>query len=223
MAGLTLIVTPARRKKTMHIYIDESGDTGFKFAQGSSRYFVVTMLLVDDMEAVSTAVDRVRTELGWPSTSTREFKFFKTDHAERRSFLQAMRSQPLRARILVVDKGRLEAPSLRKKEAFYDFLVKLAVQYHCTDVVNAILTIDESFKGKSKQVNFKTLIRKELNAGRGPKRRLDDVRYQSSHANNLLQCVDMITGAIARSYEKGEDEFRSIIEKRIEALQEFPG
>jgi Protein of unknown function (DUF3800) len=32
----------------MHVYIDESGDTGFKFRSGSSRYFVVTLLLVDD-------------------------------------------------------------------------------------------------------------------------------------------------------------------------------
>jgi hypothetical protein len=32
----------------MYIYLDESGDTGFKFRQGSSRYFVVALLLVDD-------------------------------------------------------------------------------------------------------------------------------------------------------------------------------
>lgn len=205
----------------MHIYIDESGDTGFKFARGSLRYFVVTLLLIDDPDAVSAAVDRVRAQLEWPPT--REFKFSKTDYAERRTFLQAMRSQSLRARVLVVDKARLESPSLRKKETFYDFIVKLAVQYHCTDMIDATLTIDESFQGKSKQVSFTTLMRKELNVGRGSKRRIGQVRYRPSHTDNLLQCVDMITGAIARSYQKGEDEFQRIIERRIEVLREFPG
>ena len=34
--------------RAMHIYIDESGDTGFKLKAGSSRCFVIALLLVDD-------------------------------------------------------------------------------------------------------------------------------------------------------------------------------
>lgn len=47
----------------MYIYVDESGDTGFKFGKGSSRYFVVALLLVDDPIPLHQAIHDVRLQL----------------------------------------------------------------------------------------------------------------------------------------------------------------
>lgn len=47
----------------MFVYLDETGDTGFKFDKGSSRYFVVTMLLVQDPIPLYTAIDDFRKSL----------------------------------------------------------------------------------------------------------------------------------------------------------------
>jgi len=44
----------------MHIYLDESGDTGFKFGEGSSGYFVVALVLVPDVAAAEEAVRGLR-------------------------------------------------------------------------------------------------------------------------------------------------------------------
>jgi hypothetical protein len=44
----------------MHLYLDESGDTGFKFQQGSSRYFVVALVVVRDPNALADVLDEQR-------------------------------------------------------------------------------------------------------------------------------------------------------------------
>ncbi len=51
----------------MFVYLDESGDTGFKFRRGSSKYFVVTLLLVEDPIPVQIAIDELRSELNQSS------------------------------------------------------------------------------------------------------------------------------------------------------------
>jgi hypothetical protein len=44
----------------MHLYLDESGDTGFKFQQGSSRYFVVALVVVRDSDPLAEVLEEQR-------------------------------------------------------------------------------------------------------------------------------------------------------------------
>ena len=60
----------------MFVYLDESGDTGFKFNQESSRYFVITLVLVEDPFFITEAVDKLREQLGYDYNP--EFHFFST-------------------------------------------------------------------------------------------------------------------------------------------------
>ncbi|MBA2754312.1 MAG: DUF3800 domain-containing protein [Chloroflexia bacterium] len=66
----------------MFVYLDESGDTGFTFDSGSSAFFVITLLLVDDPIPFQTAISRLRQELGMAeetsSNSTGRAKSFVT-------------------------------------------------------------------------------------------------------------------------------------------------
>lgn len=147
----------------MYIYLDESGDTGFEFRRGSSRYFVIALLLVDDPVPIHQAVHDVRLSLGWPES--REFKFMSTHHDGRVAFFDALRPHIFRVRALVVDKTRLTSPYLRKKETFYNYLVRLALEHDFGTIANATLIIDESFKGKTAKAHLTTYLRREVNAG----------------------------------------------------------
>lgn len=58
------------------IFMDEAGDTGFKFATGSSRYFVVVMVIFDDpdqAEQLDAAINGLREQLRM--AKEREFRF----------------------------------------------------------------------------------------------------------------------------------------------------
>lgn len=72
-------------KVGFHVYIDESGDEGFKFDQqgkGSSRWFVLSAVVTrkeDDLQTVKL-VDRVRTLLKKPSHAPLHFRNLKHEH-----------------------------------------------------------------------------------------------------------------------------------------------
>ena len=63
----------------MLIFIDDSGDPGFKLDRGSTSHFVIAMVIFDDeLEAEKTAVaiKELKRELGFGERV--EFRFFKT-------------------------------------------------------------------------------------------------------------------------------------------------
>ena len=44
----------------MLIFMDESGDTGFKLKTASSRYFVLTIVIFDNLESAAKANDAIK-------------------------------------------------------------------------------------------------------------------------------------------------------------------
>lgn len=52
----------------MLIFMDESGDTGFKLGQGSSAYCFIMLVLVKDAflsEAIREDIEEIRRDLRW--------------------------------------------------------------------------------------------------------------------------------------------------------------
>ncbi len=134
----------------MFVYLDESGDTGFTFHQGSTRYLVITLLLVDDPIPLQTAITDLRHRLGFAARN--EFKFYKSREDVRLSFLHMLRRQTFTARILVIDKTRITAPQMQKRDAFYNFPVQLVLRHDDGTINDATLILDESARSrKSKQ------------------------------------------------------------------------
>ena len=56
----------------MLVFIDESGDSGLKVTQGSSRYFTVSLVVFEDHDealACDKRIELLKRELGWDSGS----------------------------------------------------------------------------------------------------------------------------------------------------------
>ena len=63
----------------MLVFIDDSGDPGFNFKKGSSRFFIIAAVIFnDELEAEKTAVSikELRRKLNFPDDV--EFKFNKS-------------------------------------------------------------------------------------------------------------------------------------------------
>jgi CO dehydrogenase nickel-insertion accessory protein CooC1 len=89
----------------MLIFLDESGDAGFKFDSGSSSHFVIALIIFDDpLDAEETAsrIKKLRQELKVHEMF--EFKFNKMNDFRRYRFLEAVRDSKFRIRAMVVDK-----------------------------------------------------------------------------------------------------------------------
>jgi hypothetical protein len=86
------------------VFIDESGDPGFKPERGSSPIFVVAMVAIAEAAAAQRtgdAIDRQRETL----KVRPEFKFNKCKNAYRDAFFAAVQNHQFRARFVVVERG----------------------------------------------------------------------------------------------------------------------
>jgi Protein of unknown function (DUF3800) len=181
----------------MFVYLDESGDAGFRFTKGSSRFLIVTLLLVDDPIPIQAAVDDVRRALGFNPYD--EFKFNHSDEAVRLRVLRELRRQRFSAQALVVDKTLILRSDLRRQDALYDELVRTILVYASDAILDATLVLDQSVKSRRRQDHLSTLLRQALNTDpQAP--RVAHVVYHESHRDNLNRPPTWYRGQFMRDF-----------------------
>lgn len=201
--------------RVMLIFIDDSGDPGFKLDQGSSRYFVIALLIFDDtLEAEKMAVAIKQLKRRLKIADHEEFKFNKSRDVVKREFLETITEFQFRIRCLVVKKELVYSNELKsKKESFYACFIKEVLKHSNDTILNAKIRIDGSGDREFKK-QFLSYLRKELNAHE--KNVMRNCKMIDSRSDVLIQAADMIAGAIRRSHEKSEGTYKSIIQKHIE-------
>lgn len=193
------------------IFIDESGDTGFKFEKGSSRYFVVVLVIFEDTldaEEVSLKIKRLKRKLGWGEAT--EFKFSGTSNRFRKEFFEVVKGGPFRFVALAVDKTKFAEERLQGRR-FYDYI--LAQSFSGLPSLSGEATVYfDKMVDKSFVLSFNTCFRKIFRGGKGLK--IKRIKHRRSTSNSLIQLADMISGAVFRKYEKGEDIYYNQIKDR---------
>lgn len=211
----------------MLVFVDESGDTGFKLGQGSSGQFTVTLVVFADnadAEAVSHRIDRLRTEMGLPEDSrTGEFHFNDNSNEQREAFLKAVRPFDFSVFSVVVNKGGLAPEGISSKNTFYNLVCGLVFDTAKDFLVEASIVIDSTGSKEFKQ-QLEKYLRQRMNEPNG-RRRIKQIRMKPSHTDNLLQLADMVCGAIVRAcYEdlRTTSRFRRIIQHREVSVLVWP-
>lgn len=206
----------------MLVLIDESGDTGFK--NGSSRYFVLTMVVFpekDDVgryqmaETTSQVIGDIKQEVRHKP----EFHFTQCSHKIRQAFFQGLNkgSCDFRVYSLVVDKKKITSLHLKTNtKNFYNFILKQMLTHN--PINGASIKIDGE-KSKEFRKALGTYLR------RGKEGMLAKLKFADSKNDYLIQLADMACGAIAYSYNRADkleaDIYRKLLGKRIVNVWEF--
>lgn len=202
----------------MLVYIDESGDAGFRVEQGSSPVFLAAMVILPDVDAAAEVRDTIR-RLSVAHISGDEFKFSKSRDQVRDAFFEAMRSAPFRVRAIVVEKRVIRSPHLQTdKEGFYEFFVKQMLNHDNGRLADARVIIDGSGDREFRR-RLSTAIRKRVRGGA-----VRYCRFSDSRSDGLIQLADMCAGAIARSYRLNRHDrrrWRDALRSRIDDVWEF--
>lgn len=208
----------------MLVFLDESGDAGLKFAEGSSTYFVVTLVIFSDL-AVATSVDetitRLRTKLQWSATT--EFKFAKLDKHRREQFFKEINGFDYCYYSIVINKPTLRGEGFTVKESFYKYACRLVLSNAAAMLADATVVIDGSGDREFRR-QLKSYLCRTINDPQAATVRIKKLKLQDSHRNNLLQLADMICGAVARSFSNKDDHavYRRWLRPREKRVQIWP-
>lgn len=207
----------------MLVFIDDSGDPGFKLQEGSSQIFVIGCVVFDDeLEAEKTAVaiKELKRKLKFPDSV--EFKFNKSSKKVRENFLKTVSTFRFKFRCLVIRKQLVKSEELKNnKRSFYGYAIKLLLKHSHGSVHNAKIRIDGSGDRNFRR-SFISYLRKQLNSIQ--KRIMQDCKLLDSRGNVLIQMADMITGSVYRSYQLDKSDrgiYKKIIQKHIEDEWKF--
>jgi hypothetical protein len=203
-----------------YFFVDESGNLGFVFNAGSSRFFVLVFLQVNHPEALREFVQRLRRQ---QKLSERyEFKYRRVGSRRilKRAFFTGMVRQDFTAWGLVIDKARLPAGIMAlDRIGFYGWAMsELVVAMPPALIANSAMVIDDPMRSSKFVAGLRVHISRAL---RGQNRR-EGFRKIAGHdaaRDEALQCADMLAGALADhvaggdswAYEQIADKFAAVV------------
>ncbi len=207
----------------MIIFIDESGDPGFKTSKGSSPSFVISLIIFEDeIDAEETALKIKKLKRALGKRKEFEFKFNKCNKEHRKVFLQSVAGCKYKIRSIVVIKKHIYSPFLRQtKMGFYNFVLKKVLENNNDSIIDAKVRLDASGEKTFRQ-SLTTYLRKNLNTKN--KKTMKNIRFRDSKKDVLIQLADMIVGSIRKFYDgdsKDAKEYRKIIQTNEEDCWEF--
>jgi Protein of unknown function (DUF3800) len=203
----------------MLVFVDESGDPGFKLERGSSAVFTAALVAFRDVEqarATHEAIDATAAQL----RVRPEFKFSKCRPQVRDAFFETVHPFEFSVRAMVVQKSRVHSAHLRSdKEAFYSFFVTSMLNFDDGLLEAARVIIDGSGDRVFKR-EMGAYFRRHLGKGK-----VKSIQYSNSAGDRLIQLADMCAGAIGRSFKHDRSDrnrWRNMLGRKIEHVWEFP-
>lgn len=175
-------------------FFDESGDPGLRIGQGSSRYFVVSLVtFTDDVEALrcDERIARLRSELRLPQSL--EFHYGKNSRKVREAFLEAVRQYDFKYHVFALDKDPQKLRDLSlSPDNLYQYISGLVFERASSYLEDAIIVMDKR-GDKQFRLELFRYLRNSVRTSDG-QRKIRKLNQQDSHRNNLLQLADYVAG-----------------------------
>lgn len=210
----------------MFAFLDDSGDSGFKFNAGSTRFVVMSACIFENKEDVSLAWERVECARNLSSDGIhfnrhdREFKYNKTKKALKTAFFESMKPAKYHVRAIVLDKQQVYSRHLLGHPGdIKSYLIRQLFTHTFGQVKNASLVIDgrdtRAFGMRDREY-IMHMVNREC------PRTLSTVEFADSKENPMIQLADMTAGAIRAVNERGDAESRHHFETFSDRLHQ-PG
>ena len=190
----------------IYIYMDESGDLGFK--KTSSDIFVVSYVIAKDPKILQRSLKKLRQrKLKKKIRELPEFKFYTASDRVKGLMFNKIEELNLVSGFVVVNKDKVYPELRRKKNVLYNYLIRqllddvITLYDHEREIT---LVLDRMYSNK----NLRESMNKYL--GRMTSR-ISKTDLRIIHKNSCdtagLQFADFISGAIWRFYEKNDNTY----------------
>lgn len=198
----------------MRAGVDESGDPGLRRG-ASSPFLVIACVVTSDHAAVEEEVRRFQRKNSW--SQGREMKFEGTSPRNRLATLQWVRTLPIEAHALTIDKWAITIPYREILPDLYQFALRRCLVSALNGRSVDLVIIDQVGRDKLYKQRVRTGLRQFLNGppGRGA-RMVGEVAIRDSEHEVLLQLADMVAGSVRYMRATGNPSFRDVIEPILE-------
>lgn len=200
------------------VFIDESGDPGFK--KGCSSSFVVAAVVVDaqeELEVITDAIEQFKQSIGWRLGE--ELKFHKTHKDTIRLAIKTIRNYKYYAYAISFDKTKVDLRHLSSIEknsiflfAIKELLIRINIQY-----ANVII---DGVRGPKYVKKARTYLRNELKKSDV---KIGRIAFENSVSNPLIQLADLVAGAVSHEFTKKKDarDYTKLFGNKLKAIYNF--
>ena len=183
----------------MYVFIDDSGDAGFKLDRGSSEHLVIVCCIFDSAEDAEITADIIRAfriSLKWHPL--KEFKFSKTKEEIRLAFFKAVTPCKFFVRAIVIDKKIVTSAKFKTDRiSFYNFAIQEVLTHSFGTIRNAKVRVDG--KGSGEYVRAAaSYFKSQANQSSSV---IEKVKFVDSKSDQLIQLADMMAGAIRKWHD----------------------
>lgn len=199
-----------------YIFLDESGDLGFK--KSSSKWFIFTIAMVSEPRSLERVVKKIWRPLKKKHKRLGELHAYHADKITRTRMLQKLNElDDLKVLCVILNKKKVHIDLQNQKNYLYNYTANILLdRLHSSGTIKndeqVHLFIDRKDTKKKLRENFTRYLTSQM-SNRGEKHFTVDLH--TSHENKSLQAVDFISWAIFRKYERGDFEFYELIKSKI--------
>lgn len=194
-------------------FLDWSGDSGFKFALGSSFHLSLCFVSSHDYGNLRRGLLSLREQLGL--TQNFEFHFARVSNTVRAAFFAALPLLAWDGAVLLVDKRELPAEFEKLREPLFygHFLGHLLARAPLSVLQVKRLLVDESHKQSEITRAMRAAMSPVLRA-RGI-RRAPQIRGEPARQWDGLQVADMLAGAVTQKEVGSQNYLRGLHALRV--------
>lgn len=208
----------------MLVFVDESGDPGFRFERHSSVHFTVAAIVFaseTDADATAQVIERLRTRLGFGPAH--EFHFSHASNRVRKAFFESVACCRFDAYGFVLNKAVLWSGKFSGKTSIYKHTAGWLFQNMAPILRDARVVMDRC-GDRDFRNELKAHVRSKVGNCSDGVPRVRDFRTGKSQADRLIQLADMVCGAISRKQKPGErDDYCKLLQARIRQVRLWPG
>jgi len=208
-----------------YILLDESGDLGFKFNRGSSRYFIVTILFTSSKRPLEKVTRNVHQGLRKKFKRVGTLHAYKETPVTRTRILQGLSTKDCAIVAVILNKQRVYTNLQEEKSLLYNYVTNILLDRLFTKrpiPPEQPITLIASRRETNKflNANFKAYLKNKISTNRHLRLTIE---ISTPNKEKSLQAVDFVSWAIFRKHELGDMTYYNLIKtKLIDEAPLFP-
>lgn len=211
----TLEIFVIQSSNMTYIFLDESGDLGF--GKHSTRWFVITIAVISDFRPLEKVVKKIWRSLPKKYKKHGELHANYHDNTTRRKMLKELaRIDELKILYVVINKENVPIEK-RDEENLYAYATQVLLdRAQSLNVIYSGKQISLCADRRGTKKKFQEYFVNNVSSLMANRNDLQvSISLETSHKNKSLQAVDFISWSIFRKYERGDDMYYKLLEKKL--------